>query len=322
MAGFHQFLSFLNRPSGTGTLDITLQSFDAATTSLITLSVTGMTATSPQTNAYVAWQQINTQLIQYGLAYTGSPVFTSSTLLDPNQPTFSNLLAQGNYRVHQSTHVLSFFSEAPFSLSVCSNTPGLMVVASNNPVLVTLDQAKAYAPLTQTDLSGFTDDQINKLMEIASARLVSVLNNNIVVCTYVHSEVGFMQRSIWLREGLPGLYYDGVRVKKPSQIYTFPILGTSLNWNYNKDTGELNWMLANNIVDLGEPTAMGNEIKVSYVAGNFSIPSDIVFGLVGYAQSILEATGNIASLKTGTWAVKFKASADDGLRSSLGGYQL
>lgn len=322
MAGNLQFLSFLNRPSGSGSLTLTLQGFENASPTTITLAVSGIGAFSPQANAYTACQQIATQLVQYGISYSGMPTFTSNSLLDPSEPVFSSQLPMGTYRVLQSEHVLSFFSEGGFSLDVCSTVPGLQVVSTNYPVLATVDEAKKYAPILQLDLTGFTDSSIALLLEVASTRLTTLLGNNIVVCTYVHSEIGYMQRSFFLREGLPTLYYDAIRVKRPAQVYTYPLLGNSLNWNLNRDTGELYWMLSQNIINMCDPTSYGNEIKISYVAGYFSIPSEITFGVITLMQAISENTANIESLKTGTWAVKFKSTVQADLIASLNGYIL
>lgn len=324
MAGNHQFLSFLNRPSGSGDITLTLQSYISQSDSLITLSVTGLSAVSPHVNAFNATTQINTQLTQYGMQYTGAPSFSSISLLSagPAQPTFSSQLGAGNFRIHQSDHVISFFSEAPFSLDVCSSVPGLQVICGNDPILATVDTARKYGPLSQFDMTGLGDAQIAILLELASTKLTTVLNNSIVVSTYIHSEVGYLQRSMFLREGLPGIYYDGVRIKRPYQIYSYPYIGASLNWNYNHDTGELYWIPSQNVIDMFDPTAPGNEIRISYVAGYFSIPNEIAYGVVTLMQAISENTANIESLKTGTWAVKFKSTVIADLISSLAGYVL
>lgn len=324
MSGNHQYLSFLNKPSDTGDITLTLQSFNSVKNAIISLAVTGLTAVSPAANAFNAINQINTQLSQYGIAYSGSPVFTSNNLLgtQPGDPVFSSQLAAGSFRCHQSDHVISFFSEATFSLDVCSSVPGLIVMSSNDPLLCTIDTAKKYGPLSQFDMSGLSDNQIALLIELASTKLTTLLNNAIVVATYVHSEVGYLQRSVFLREGLPGIWYDGIRVKRPYEIYSYPVLGASLNWNYNKDTGELYYIPSQNIVYSNDPTYWGNEIRFSYVAGNFSIPNEIVFGVITLMQAIAENTSNIESLKTGTWGVKFKTSVIEELVSSLSGYIL
>lgn len=323
----------MSQAGASGGYTVTLQTIDAQTNLLQSLAVTGISlADSPTTIALKSQAQLTTQLSQYGILYSGSPVFTSNGIIDfSNSPNLSSQLGMATFRITQSDGILCFFSEANFILTISNDTTSSNATVSDVPLLATLAQITSDGPiaglvLETVDGTSLTQAQIISLVEAASAKLISILNNKVVICTYIHEDIGFWQRSFFLREGIPGIYFDGVRVKPSSSIQWFGVLvgaSLSLAWNYVRTTGELNYIASQNLVSTYEPSGMGNEIKISYVAGNFHIPKSIIYGVISLMTSILENKGDIAELKTGTWSVKFKDDPlIDRLREELSQYGL
>lgn len=308
-------MSIMQPAASSGGFSVTLQTIDAKYNLLQTMAVTGINLNdSPATIAYNAQAQLTTQLIQYGINFSGNPVFTSLGIIDPSgSPNFSSQLGLATFRITQSDHILCFFSEADYNLTVTNDTTGCFQYVSDVPLLATLAQINAYGPISGLVLetvagAQLTDDQVAYLIELASGQLITILNNNIVVCTYVHEAIGYWQRSFFLREGIPGIYFDGVRVKPSTSVLMYGVLvgnSLSMNWNYKRATGELNYIPSQNLVGSWEPSAMGNEIKISYVAGNYHIPKAILLGLIELMTAVLENKGDISELKAGTWSVKF-----------------
>lgn len=309
------FISIMQAAASSGSFNVTVETINAQANLLQQMVVTGVNLNdSPITIAFNAQAQLTVQLAQYGIAYTGAPQFTSLGIIDPSgSPNFSSQLGLATFRITQSDHVLCFFSEADFILSVSNDTTGCYQYVSDVPLLGTIAQINTFGPISGLVLetvagAALSTDQIVYLIELASSKLIQILNNNIVVCTYVHEAIGYWQRSFFLREGIPGIYFDGVRVKPSTSVLMYGILvgnSLSMNWNYKRATGELNYIPSQNLIGAYEPSAMGNEIKISYVAGNFHIPRAILSGLMDLMTAILENRGDISELKTGTWSVKF-----------------
>lgn len=318
--------------ASSGGYSLNIQTIDAIQNVVFNMSVTGIVAGDDEvTIANKSLPQLNTQLLQYNFAYQGSPQFTSNSPYNTGQPIFSSQLASASWRITWSEHVLCFFSEANFLLTPTNNTTGSLIISNDQPILVTATEAQSDGPLAGlvlNDISGtpLSTSQIATLAKIASSKLISILNNRIVIITAIHEDSGYWQRSFFLRDAIPGIYYDGVRVKRPYSVSLFGTLigdSTSIVWNYNRWTGELNYIPSQNLVNTFEPSAMGNEIKISYVAGWFNIPSAISQAVLRLMTYVLENNGGIKSLKTGTWAVTFKDTPlIDQLREELVTYIL
>lgn len=286
------------------------------------MPVTGITSALTESQAaYLTVTQINTQLAASGYNYTGTPVFSTSSPTLNGFPQFQSFLPCALFRLNCSEHVVSVFSEADYMLTVTNNTTGCIIITSNVALLSTVEDAKVDGPLTGlvlTDVAGIplTDYQTAKLIQLASAKMVALLNNNVVICTYIYEDWGNWQTSFFLRN-IPGISYDGVFVKYPGTLLFWGILvggAPSILWTYNKATGELHFRGSQNCIYTGEPGSANNEIKVSYIAGNYAIPDAIQGGLYRLMASVLENAGNVKSLKNGTWQVTFK---DEGLFNEL-----
>lgn len=268
------------------------------------LAVTGLNISDTEnTTAYKIWSQINTQLTQYGAQYSGSPIFSSQI----PYPTF---------RTFPSSHIVSFFSESQFNITVAASgiDPGCILNIDSTPSLATCAQIAPIASINSVllrDITGTTLTNVNLALavKIASARLINGLRgNNIVTCGFLHEDKGNYQRSMWLRRGIPGIYFDPIRVKRPYSVSLFGTMvgdSTSVVWNYIKATGELQYIPAQNLINTYEPTFLQNEIKVSYVAGNWVIPPLITYAITTLIGSALQSRAGIRALKTGSFDVQY-----------------
>jgi hypothetical protein len=247
------------------------------------------------------------------LAYTGMPVFTSNQALTPNGfPQFSSQLGCPTFRVNCSAHIITIFSEADYLLTVTDEGTGMIFNVGETPSLLTVERAMNDGPLTGltlTDVSGqtLTNNQIATLIEFGSARVIQAINNQICLATYIHEDVGTYQKSFFLRK--PVVYFDGVWAKRP---YTFSLYGIFLGgsaaiiWNLNRSSGELAYIPSQNCYFDYSPSSPENEIKISYVAGNYKIPVAVEIAVLNYMVYLLENKADVKALKAGTWEVQFK----------------
>lgn len=330
------FLSFLSANSVEGEYSVTVTTTNrtyVATDPYVTavpsnvtftLVATGIGANyPPASQAAMAFAQFNSQLAASGLLYGGVPSFSYQT-------------PAATFRLGLTDHVISFFSESTFNLSSCSNTLGSIVNIGPRPSLLTIPYIRANAGLVGVGLqaldgSDIGDAQLALLSSVMSSRLIAALGNNyIVICTFVLEDTGNWQTDLKLNKGLPGIDFDGVRVK-PIASYIYSIYAgysPKSTWNYMKDKGRLRYVPAQNLVNTYEPVAWGNEIRCSYTAGNAHIPEDILFALLQLMNSSLANSGGgsaagIKSLKTGTFEVQyFDKKAIDAIVSELVTYNL
>ena len=273
---------------------------------LLNLSVTGINANDSEVSiAQTIWNQLSAELTIANVVYSGLPVFSSQ-------------VPAATFRVDQTDHVVALFSESLFTLTLVANTTGAIINTSSLPSLATVGIVNLFAPVAGvvlTDINGvtLTSQQIAILIGNMSAQLCTILNNKIVVTSYVCAETGFWQNALRLRAGLPVLYFDPVRIKRPYSVSLFGTLvgdSTSVVWALNPYTGYLRYIPGQNLVNTYEPGAIGNEIKCSYSAGNVHIPTPISFNLTRLIGSALTNTQGVRSVKTGSFEVQYDAAYD------------
>lgn len=309
MAQNHVFLNLESVAASSGSLVVNLKTSDSIVNINQSLTATGLVAgQSPESMVAAMVTQFNIQLIQYGLNYTGSPIFSSYLAqYDVQQAT------PATFRITYTDHVICFFSESSFVLSVLADGTGCNpVVSTLTPLLATLQTFKNFAPIEGLDLNNLSDQTILYLIQLSSANLINLLNNKLVRCTFVHEDNGNWQKSFFLRQALPAVFFDGVRSRRPDSFSLYGSLvgyTTSLAWSFNHGTGELRYIPTQNLVFDYEPAGGNNEIRISYVAGNMNIPIAILSGLMALAKASLQGLGvgsNVQELKTGTFSVRFK----------------
>lgn len=105
----------------------------------------------------------------------------------------------------------------------------------------------------------------------------------------------------------PGLSIDQplVRRKNLYEMYSIPQYST-LAYNWIRHTGQLVFRFNQTFVNAGEPFELDNEVRVTFMAGEYTIPREIQKGLVDFMSVVLTGTSGIEELAGGTFRVKFR----------------
>lgn len=289
------FCNVLSAAASAGDFSVQLTSLNASANVVVTLTATGNTAGMPADDmAANSITQFQTQLIQYGCAYDGAPVLSTEVPV-------------ASWRVMWTDHVVTFFSECQFRLKISSNTTGATIVASHEPLLITLDDFDTYSNLIKT---GATLTEAEKILLITSAsdQVTSYLNNLLVVAGYVRTEVGFYQRSFFLNQGFPVQSFDPPKIAPPGLFtwYAYFILLPWIRWSLNPDTGELFYQPNQNLLNWPEPSSLNYQFKCSYTAGNLNLPAHIIIAMAMLIKAILTDPGAAKSLKTGSFQIQYR----------------
>ncbi len=291
------FLNFMSAPASGGSISLNLQSFNASANVNLTLTASGLTTgMAPDVCAQTAITQLNTQLTQYGINF-GIPQITGQ-------------IPSALFRLARTEHIINFFSECQFTLVVDSNDTGASISVTHEPLLVTLDKFSSLFGLIKGGATLSTDEKL-LLIETISGMITSYCNNNIAIAGYVQSFNGFYQRSFFLNLGLPIQHFDPPRIAPPTigmyLVWTlWYLVYPWLRWNLNPITGELFFQPNNNLINNMEPSSLNNQIKISYQAGEFYLPAQLLLCFTQIAKSILNDPIGVKSLKTGSFAVQFK----------------
>lgn len=290
------FQSFLSSASASGGFSVQLQTFNAESNITLTLVATGITAGMGETDmAQTANTQFQTQLIQYGILYSGVPAFSSQT-------------PQASFRIFNTDHVLTYWSEALFKLTLVTNTTGAQIKCDHEVYLITLTDFDSLVGVVDIGNTTLTTNQKILLIKVASSQLTSALNNNFVICGFTNTTTGSWQTAIFLRGGRPVIDWDAPHVAFPSAIpYSlYPEApNPKLLWSLNPLTGQLFYKAWQNVANIVEPWSLNNECKTSYYAGNFNLPGALLFGIIQIITATLENRAGIKSIKTGSFETVF-----------------
>lgn len=292
------YISVLTAASGAGTILFHLETFNAQTNIALTIPVTSTGAPDEITLALRIQNQVNTILVQASASYQGGPVFSDQ------EP-------QATFDVTRSDHCVCIWSQAEFRLRMDSNDTGAQIRIGPSPTLITLPKAKAYAPLMGVTFSDFnevdlTDDQIIQLLEIASDQIGRLINNNIVISTYLHEAIGNMVGTMRLGKG-PLVDWDVPYIRRPYIILitAIPLGQSAIAYNVVRNLKLVNYRFTNSLMNLLDPYEMNNEIKMTYRAGFMNIPT-IVQEKVIQMASIMLNDANVKTLKGGSFSVEFR----------------
>lgn len=291
------FLNFMSAPASSGGITLNLQSFNASANVNLTLSATGLTAgLAPDSCAITAINQLNTQLTQYGIQYS--------------VPQITGEIPGALFRLSRTEHIINFFSECQFDLTLDSNDTGASISVTREPLLVTLDKFTTMFGLIKGGATLSTDEKL-LLIETISGMITAYCNNNFAIAGYVQSWNGFYQRSFFLNLGLPVQSFDPPRLAPPIlglgiQWYLWYLVYPWIRWNLVPETGELFFQPNNNIINSFEPGSLNNQIKISYVAGEWKLPAQLLLCFTQLAKTILNDPMGVASLKTGSFQVQFR----------------
>lgn len=286
------FCSVLSACASAGNFSVQLTSLNASANVTVTLSATGNTVgMSPDEMAANAITQFQTQLIQYGCIYNGEPVLSQD-------------VPAATWRVLNTDHVITFFSECQFRIKLYSNTTGAQIVTGHEPMLITLADFNTYANIMKVGGANLTDEEKLLLITTASGLVTSYLNNQLVLAGYVKTETGCYQKSFFLNQGLPVQSFDPPKIAPPGMYFMWwYVVLPWVRWNLNPETGELYYQPSQNLLNWPEPSSLGYQIKISYVAGNLNLPAQVLIAMTMLIKSIVNDMGGAKSLKTGSFQV-------------------
>jgi hypothetical protein len=229
----------------------------------------------------------------------------------PNgQPAFSSDPPPDSFNITQTDHILCIWSQCQFRLTVLGNTCGNFIVINETPVFPTLADITNIAPVLGVDLTDnnetqLTPQQVVYLATVASAQLVRLINNNIVISTYMHEEIGRNTGTLRLK-AVPVINYDMPQVRRPYIIGITSILITKspVAYQVDRQLGLLNYRFTNDLIEISEPFQQYNEIKCTYRAGYLNIPQLIKEKVIQLMGLSLEDI-NVNILKGGSGSVTF-----------------
>lgn len=291
------FLSCETPATSNGSLLFTLESFDAVTNIAITLSVTGVVSGDNEINiATNINEQFTVQLIPY--AYNGLSVFSDDDFV-------------ATFRMGQTQHIASIWSQCGYRLALISNTTGAVIKVNPRPVLMTVADARSQATIkgftfTGPDGSDFTDSQITDLLLKGSSQIVTFLKCNVAITTYFNTWRGQDNKSVFTKP-CPGIERDPVVVRRKAYInlYTNPTYMT-FTFYWNRLSGELNYRPSSVVVNTKSPFDLDNEIDLTFTAGYYTIPEEIKWALTDLNEMNLLGLYNVRSLKGGSGAIEFQ----------------
>lgn len=301
-----QFISVLDMLSGSGThsLNIILTSYNAVPNIAITAVATG---NSSLTQVQLA-KNIEAALIAE---------LTDEDALFQGEPVFSGTTPPALFKVTRTDHVVAIWSQAQFEIEVTLNPVANTVLHSHDlnwgstPCLMTMDDLETLAALYAIDLEDSNGNDLTNLQKAililrASARLISILRNNIVISTYLHEEIGRMTNNIKLLKH-PVVSYDSPKVRTPGMFTLLGVIRTISSFNVTSK-GWVNFQQANTLIDVNPPFDWNNQIRMTYQAGQWHIPEIIKDKLMVLMVNLLEAGDSgsgIKVLQAGTGKVEY-----------------
>jgi hypothetical protein len=299
------YVSVLSPATAGGSIVFSAETYDAETDISFTGTVTILNGDSEETIAVKIKNQLTTQLTTLDYLFSGYPVFST------NPPT-------GSFAVVRARHIVSIFSEAQFSLALTSNNTGANVYLDSVPIPMTLPEAKFKGPIYGQDFLDdegnlLSDDIIIAMLAAASTEITEDLNNPIVARTCVYTEICGATDSIFLNK-TPVVSWVGPSIKRPqSGLSTIsPILDSRNRFMVNSDTGEITYRYAQPFLMDYAPFDKNNELKMSYVAGHYTIPNAFKNAIYQWTSFLQEtAGGSIKELAGGTFKVKFGGTDED-----------
>lgn len=276
-----QYISVMVPPASSGTYNLELETFDLQANVTLTLAVSGVVPTTSFNFANQIATQFTTYLAQNGMLFDNVP---------PNQPlqsttpflSFPDQPYNAMFNVTWTEHVVCIMSQCNFEVRVASNSTGANTQIDWQPILVDLETAEALAVnlgSSWDDSCGdeLTDAQKINVLKYASSEMVSALNNNIVLTTYLYYEITNGSDSI-------NLYKTPVRdffppVIRPPDLFATPqavyYASVKSNFALDRNRGILTYRFAQNFLFNYEPYDIYNEIMVAYIGGYQRIPSVI-----------------------------------------------
>lgn len=293
------FLSCETPASSDGSLLFTLESFNAVPNIAITLTVTGVVSgDSEEDIATLINNQFTSQLLPY--AYNGLSVYSDDDFV-------------ATFRMGQTQHIASIWSQCGYQLSLISNNTGSIIKVNPRPILLTVAEAQNQANIKGFQFIGadgnpLTSNQISDLMLKGSSQICTFLKCNVAITTYFNTWRGQDNKSVFTSP-CPGIARDPVVVRRKAYInlYTNPTY-MSFTFYWNRLSGELNYRPSSVVVNTKSPFDLDNEVDLTFTAGYYQIPEEIKWVLTDLNEMNLLGLYNIKSLKGGSGQIEFQDS--------------
>ena len=235
---------------------------------------------------------------------------TTIPLLYGGYPAFSSMIPPPCFAAYITDNIVSIWSQCRFNVRILSNTGNNIVSVNPNPIYTTLADAKDMATVMGIDFEDnsenpLTDQQLTILLRNASAQLIALLRNPIVINNYLERFIGNTTGSIFLKYK-PCMNYDLPNIRRPYIIGVTTVLITKspVSYDWDPTTGLFSYRFTNDLIEIAEPFDQGNEIVMTYRAGYQNVPSIIKEKTIEVAQDIM-LNPNIKSLRGGTGQVEY-----------------
>lgn len=307
MSDHRYYVSVMTPAINSGNITFQLDTYDADYNISVTPIVTGIVEGMQEIDIALNIQtQLQTLFLASGMQYNGAPRFSA----EPYAATF---------RLTRTGHIDCFWSQAQFRLQIISDTTGALYKLSSAPCLITLARATELYGATNggtgtfTAMSGVTLNslQIIDAIEETSAELCAYLRNNIAISSYLGEWRTDGMKSVYTSPS-PGLSIDQplIRRKNLYEMYSIPQY-SPLAYNWVRHTGELTFRFNQSYVNAGEPFELDNEVRVSFVAGEFVIPA-VIEKCVNQLISLgLRVSSGVEEMGGGTFRVKLRGYTEE-----------
>lgn len=305
MSDHRFYLSVMSPAASSGSLTFQLDTFDADfNLQGLVATVTGITAGMAETDVAI---QIQNQLATQFPVYSGAPRFSAEAYA-------------ATFRVTRTEHCVCIWSQAQFRLQLTSDTVGCNLTMADVPLLATCNRLLyLYGGFAGGVVNGFanlagytlTTSQLIALIEAISSEVIGYLNNHVVISTYLGE---------WRTDGVksvftsptPGLSIDQpvIRRKNLYEMYSIPQY-SQLAYNWIRHTGQLTFRFNQNFINAGEPFELDNEVRVSFVAGEFVIPTAIQRCMLELAKFGLNSNSGLDEIGGGSFRARFRKYSEN-----------
>jgi len=294
------YLSCLTPCASTGNLTLYIETFDATPADItLTISCSGVAGQDEIKLATNIVQAINSALTVNSYVYDGTPAYNWEGF--PVQ-----------FQAMRSDHVVTLWAQCQFRVTISNNAWSNIVQIDSTPTLCTVTEARTMSPVMGIDFEDnnenlLTDSQLATLLQISSSQLVRLINNNIVLGTQYHEEIGIRTGSIKLKTK-PVLNFDVPQIRRPYilGITSMMVNNFAVSYQVDRRLGILNYRFTNDLMEISEPFDLNNEVKLTYRAGYMNIPRIIKEKTLIVCSNILDDISmNVSELKVGGFATKF-----------------
>lgn len=306
MPAINKYISILSPPLKTGTLTLTVKSFDLATpiSFNVNISIPSIDITEKQLAQAIA-AGLTAGFTTNNALYSGIPSFTQNGV-----PPFT-------LRCWLIDHIVDVFCQVPFWIEVpTTDVTGIAMVIDEIPVYPTIKEAVDLAQILGTELAmadgtPYTDSQKITVLRAASQELIGYMCGSPMIATqFLHQERGFGNDGCSL-ENYPVIANDQPVIRGPGRIGVVGSNDALITSDYDIDfeNGILSFSSSGFMPFLDRPLDFDNLMAMTYVAGMTSIHPVLKQETVRVAGFIGQPL-HIESLKGGSSSIKFRNRED------------